>query len=156
MKIYLQILKKSWAVNLILMTLPATAALILWAVNHRQWTGFETRYIYPTYVCMLAILALVVLADRQFKKKIKQIQKKELADKLSEYKTAYSKKLQCYDIIGVLVLVMVAFIHQITPMVFYLLALLLVITNRPTEIKLKYELSLSKEETEKFKYLKFS
>ncbi len=155
MERYLQILRISWLSTLIVTILASLLTLLIPIVLKNNSYSSQSNFSWWITITILTIAVLVLFAGKYEKRQIKKLKKQELLTKIVKYKTIYTNQMLCYMMISIVCFIIMLLSKQIGVIIFDIFAILLIITHRPTSIKVKFDLNLTAEELEKFNYIKF-
>ena len=151
---YLQILKISW-VSALIMTVFVTLMTVIVRLFIIENADAESGKIIPSAVVMMIVIALILFENKYEKKQIKKLKNKDLIEKITKYKSIYTNQLLCYVSVSVVCFVAIFILKEWGMIIFDIFTVLLIIGNRPTQIKVKFDLNLTQEELSKFNHIKF-
>ncbi|MBR1774170.1 MAG: hypothetical protein IJ759_01465 [Bacteroidales bacterium] len=155
MEKYLQILNRVWKAFLFLgVVFTVMVALLGYFFAKDAVAENPKADMIGLGVIMFCMIIVLIYTNMYKKRQLKKLKTADLPEKLQTYKTVYQKTLQYYDFLTMIPIAAMIYMHNLTPILFSVLALLLIVLNRPTEIKVKMDLSLTNDELEKFKHLK--
>lgn len=157
MQKYLKILNKSWSsmilIEIILIAIIYVATYYYHQSNPQIFSeGYAVTF---SYVLMLVMVLCVFLASKGTNRKLKALHVLPLPEKLEKYHLLQVKRLRLYSVINFVALIGMFFCNQTSFILFSIIAIVLTLLCRVTELKLKFELALSEEELENIEKLKF-
>jgi len=155
MKRYIQILRISWTSTLIMSIVATILTLLIPLILNNEETIGENNWYWTNVGAVLLIAFLVLFANKYERRQIKKLKTKDLITRITKYKTVYTNQMLCYVLICIVCFVVVLLSKENFAILFDALAILLIVTHRPTDIKVKFDLSLTNEELSKFNHLKF-
>ncbi len=155
MKRYIQILRISWTSTLIMSIVATILTLLIPLILNNEETIGENNWYWTNVGAVLLIAFLVLFANKYERRQIKKLKTKDLITRITKYKTVYTNQMLCYVLICIVCFVVVLLSKEKFAVLFDILAILLIVTHRPTDIKVKFDLSLTNEELSKFNHLKF-
>lgn len=155
MKRYIQILRISWTSTFVMAVFATIITLLIPLVLSNKAAVNENHWYWTNVGAVLLIAFLVVFANKYERKQIKNLKTKDLITKITKYKSVYTNQMLCYVLICIVCFVVVILSKQTLALVFDILSILLIVTHRPTDIKVKFDLNLTNEELSKFNHLKF-
>lgn len=157
MKQYLKLLNKSWSamifIEIILIAIFYVLTYYYYLSNDAILSkGLSVSF---SYVLMLLMVLCVFLGGKGTSRKIKNIVSLPLPEKIEKYRMLQIKRLRFYSLVNIVALIGMFFCNQNSFLLFSIIALLLTLLSKVSELKLKMELSLSEEEIENMDKLKF-
>ncbi len=157
MKNYLKLLNKSWSAMIFI---EIALFAIVYVVNYYYYLSNEpilTKGYAVTfsYVLMLVMVLCVFLGGKGVNRKLKSIISLPLPEKVEKYRMLQIKRLRIYSLINTVALLGMFVCNQKSFLLFSIISVLLTLLAKVSELKLKMELSLSKEEIENMEKLKF-
>ena len=151
---YLQILRISWVSALVIAIFATVLTVVVRLFLGQEDTSNNNGMIYSTIVVMV-VIALLLFGNKYGKKQIKKLKNKDLIEKITKYKSVYMNQLMCYVLISIVCFVVMILSRNFVIIIFDVFTVLLIIVNRPTQIKVKFDLNLTTEELSKFNHIKF-
>ena len=139
-------LNKVWLNALIMVVSTAMfAALYVWKYAIISYIT-ENWFLYYSIAAMAMMICCLLLGNNAMAKKIKRLRNEELQQKLTGYKAIYRKRINLFSAIALVATISMVLLNHLYYAIFAALSLLLIVVNRVTPIKVKYELNLSDED----------
>lgn len=157
MQEYLKILHKSW-IAMVMMEFALIIIIYLLSYFYHQTNdallseGYAVTF---SYVLMLVMVVCVFLGGKGSNRKLKKINTLPLPKKLTEYRLLQIKRLRAFSLINIIALLGLFVCNQTSYLLFSIIAVVLTLLCKVSELKLKVELALSEEDIENMNKIKF-
>lgn len=157
MQKYLKLLNKAWSAMIFI---EIALFAIFYVLTYYYYLSNEPilskgQAVTFSYVLMLVMVICVFLGGKGVSRKVKNIASLPLPEKLEKYRMLQIKRLRFYSLINIVALFGYFVCNQTSFLLFSIIALLLTLLSRVSELKLKMELSLTEEEIGNMEKLKF-
>lgn len=155
MKQYIGLLGKTWLT--VLLTTVFTACFLAIAFHFSHLESFFTgnKLIIVSYALMLLMIACVFSATKGTRRRLLQMKAYTLPRKAEKYRILMVKRLIFYNLINNIALIGMFLCGNMNYLLFCGISALLILLSKPSETKLKIDLSLNEKEIQEFEQLKF-
>lgn len=155
MKQYIGTLNKTWLA--ILMATVLFACFLAFTHHFAHLGAFFTgrKAVIVSYGLMLMMVVCVFAATKGTRRHLLQMRACTIPQKAEKYRTLIIKRLVFYNLVNDMALIGLFLCGSMNYLLFSGISILLILLSKPSETKLKIDLSLNEKEIQEFEQLKF-